>query len=269
MAKQARSKKKYFVVCDNKVLEREIEYDYFGGFANSQKQKCIKSLHSEIKKEYPNAQILEVSTKSPNKNLGIKLSAFNLKLNGSCVEDIFQTSKVFLDKDGNRRSFYDIKNDIESDIFLLDKVKKIEQTQKLYQQIKGVFFLDTKLKRRLNKLYLLLYPDSVLDCFCFKNKLYPNMPVTFFYDYIYIKALLENNIDISKYNIFTDIELSKNSINCQARSCAIYNYLYANNELNAYISKIENMQDFSEVNFKDIEEFYQYKIQKYHPEVLF
>lgn len=45
--------------------------------------------------------------------------------------------------------------------------------------------------------------------------------------------------------------------------------LYANNELNAYISKIENMQDFSEVNFKDIEEFYQYKIQKYHPEVLF
>ncbi|WP_139452439.1 DUF6977 family protein [Campylobacter armoricus] len=266
MVKQARSKKRYFVVHNDKVLERDIEYDYFGGFASSQKQKCIISLHSEIKKEYPKVKILEVSTKSPNKDLGIRLSAFNLKLDGICIEDIFQTSKVFLDKYGCYKNFYDIKNDI----FVLDKIKNEQvKTKKLYHRIKESDFLDTRLKRELNKLYLLLYPDSILDHFYYKNKKYPNHPVTFFYDYIYIKALLENNINISEYDIFTDIEFGKNSINCQARSCAIYNYLYKNNKLNTYINTIETMQSFDKVCFKYIEDFYENIVKKYQNEALF
>ena len=61
--KQPRSKKLCFINQANRVLEKEFEFDYFGGFAIGQKQKCICSLHDESLKQYPNSNILEVSTK--------------------------------------------------------------------------------------------------------------------------------------------------------------------------------------------------------------
>ena len=85
---------------DKKELfrEEEIEFKYYNGFAVSQKQKCIKSLHEHANdKGYKN--ILEVSTKSETL-LGQKLSAFNLQIETEnygliSIESAFQGSKVF------------------------------------------------------------------------------------------------------------------------------------------------------------------------------
>lgn len=62
---------------DNQIImEKVIEFKYYTGFAISQKQKSIKSLHNEIKKIYSDKKILEISSKSEDE-LGIRLSAFN------------------------------------------------------------------------------------------------------------------------------------------------------------------------------------------------
>lgn len=256
--KQPRSKKLCFINQANGVLEKEFEFDYFGGFAIGQKQKCICSLHDEILKQYPNSNILEVSTKSPNKELGFQLSAFNLTLQGVCIEDIFQTAKVFVNSDGYCEGFDEIKERIFNDEIRLDAISNKtdkEKAKKIYQQLKASGFWDTKSKRDLNKLYLMLYPQSQLDYFDYKGKQYPNEPKTLFYDYIYIQALREHKIDLSKYNVFTDIEFGKNSINCQARSCALYNYLICNNELEHYLGVMENIE--TQDNKKEIEKFYE------------
>ncbi len=55
-------------------------FEWYSGFAVSQKQKSIKSLHNAILKADVNAKPLEISTKSMEA-IGIKLSAFNLKIN--------------------------------------------------------------------------------------------------------------------------------------------------------------------------------------------
>ena len=66
-------------------------------------------------------------------------------------------------------------------------------------------------------------------------------PKTAFYDYIYVRAMLENfgkSIDLSEYDWFTDIEFNpERSINCQARSAAIYKLLLISDDLKAADSK--------------------------------
>ena len=80
--------------------EIEVEFEYFNGFAVSQKQKSIRSMHESVNKMDKSLQILEVSTKSTNPT-GVALSAFNLKfyeINTDMeypLENIFQSSKVF------------------------------------------------------------------------------------------------------------------------------------------------------------------------------
>jgi hypothetical protein len=70
----------------------------FSGFAKVQKQKSISSFHENISKQFRYNKILEISTKSKDK-LGVKLSAFNLKINFKdkeyFLESLFQGSKVF------------------------------------------------------------------------------------------------------------------------------------------------------------------------------
>jgi hypothetical protein len=80
--------------------EIEVEFEYFNGFAVSQKQKSIRSMHENVNKMDKSLQILEVSTKSTNPT-GVALSAFNLKFyeintdKEYPLENIFQSSKVF------------------------------------------------------------------------------------------------------------------------------------------------------------------------------
>lgn len=177
-----------FFIRQGKVVSELISFEWFPGFAVSQKQKSIESLHNAILKTNIDGKPLEISTKS-KEHIGTKLSAFNLKLNNYTLENIFQSSKVF----ENGGPYPD----------LLDVPPK-----------------DAKRDDRL-------YNSGNLKAFCYRNETFPLNPKTVFYDFIYIAAVkqslgIEEIREISKYNSFTDIEFNPTkSINTQARSAAI------------------------------------------------
>ena len=186
-------------------IEKECNFQFFTGFALSQKQKSIKSFHDEINKNNPSKQILEVSRRAANE-LGIKLSAFNLKYsnidgNDYPVECVFQSSKVF----SNGKQYKD----------LLYKTAKEAKT-------------DERLKN-----------SGKLIKFSLNNVDWELEPKTYFYDYIYISALAKNKAlceMLLTFDIFTDIEFNpRKSFNCQARSVAIAVTLLKNNLLEKYL----------------------------------
>ena len=197
------AKKKYFKIdlINNKVEEKEIEYIFSPGFAKIQKEKNIKSIKENIeKKEGFENKILEISTKSDT-DLGVKLSAFNLSIKTKkdriiSVEMLFQSSKKF-EKGG---PFLDI----------LDKDSKFAKK-------------DTRLRE-----------SGELVSFIYKGEKWELEPKTLFYDWLYINVLNINieekkiNLkEIKKYQIFTDVEFNhEKSINCQARSLALYIVLH-------------------------------------------
>lgn len=185
--------------------ELKIDFDWFAGFALSQKRKCEISLHLNFLAQYPNHNILEISSSSLTP-LGVQLSAMNLSKetpNGiSCVESIYQSSKIFINPQNNEK--------------------------------KGPFpeylFSDGKTSKKSIRL---LSSGLTLSSYFFENtsweifSSYPHL----FYDYIYISALMEkenenvrNLLLDSDYDAFTD--LATKSINCQARSAAIFVGLY-------------------------------------------
>lgn len=195
----------FFMISDNELyLEENCEFKFYTGFALSQKQKSIISLHEQILKKYPNSNILEVSRKSENP-LGILLSAFNLKLNinGNSypIENIFQSSKVF-------------------------------SLGGPYKDLLQVHPRDAKRDERLKS-------SGKLIAFELNGNTWELEPKTMFYDWLYIHALYRNkNLinNILKYNVFTDIEFNPNkSFNCQARSVAIFVSLYHKGLLEDYL----------------------------------
>ena len=83
-----------FYIYNGKIVSKLYSFEWFSGFAVSQKQKSVESLHNAILNVDMTAKPLEISTKS-KKEIGKKLSAFYLKLNGYTLENIFQSAKVF------------------------------------------------------------------------------------------------------------------------------------------------------------------------------
>lgn len=203
--------KKIFVTKDLKKLfyEELITFQYFPGFSTIQKHKLIESLHDNIKSIYGEKKILEISSHSMQE-LGKKLSAFNLKLkindNEYFIENIFQASKVF-DKGGPY-----------TDLLYVSPVKaKKDERLRNSGKIIGFHFFGEKM---------------------------PINPPNLFYDWIYCNALYQKKEIISElfeYSIFTDIEFNhEKSINCQARSAAIFVSLYRVNLLDYAMSSIHN-----------------------------
>lgn len=187
--------------------EMEVEFKYFNGFAVSQKQKSIADLHKNIKMINPSLKILEISTKSTDP-IGIALSAFNLKFFDEnldkefALENIFQSSKVF-------------------------------EFGGPFRELLNVSPKDAKRDERLKI-------SGNLKCFNYDNENWELEPKTMFYDWIYIKALIRNK-ELSKkildFDCFTDIEFNQEkSINCQARSAAIFVSLCKRNIINEVIS---------------------------------
>lgn len=176
----------FFYSRDGYIRQADVDFTWYSGFAVSQKQKSIMSMHEAIKREgyIP----LEVSTKSQDE-LGRKLSAFNLKLDGHYLENIFQSSKVF----------------VEGGPYT-DLLEVEPKTAKRDERLKS---------------------SGSLVCFRYKEADWPLLPRTAFYDYIYYCAAREtlSEEDLSKlrkYTAFTDIEFNPNkSMNTQARSIAI------------------------------------------------
>ncbi len=192
------------------VIRNLIEYEYFSGFALSQKQKCIASLHSAA--EFQGiSNILEISSKSPVE-LGKKLSAFNLQFEINkipySVEQIFQASKVF-----------------ELGGPYLDLYNKTSKEAKMDERLKN---------------------SGKIVAFKFLDCNFPTQPYTFFYDWLYSNALLENKgllTNALNYNAFSDIEFNeKKSLNCQAYSLALFSSVCKNSKeilLKESISKEE------------------------------
>lgn len=182
-----------FYIDDNKVKQRDIDFTWHSGFALSQKQKCIRSLHESIRMSDPVLNPLEISTKSENE-LGRSLSAFNLKLDGTYLENVFQSSKVF------------------------------EQGGP-YTDLMNVPPKEARGDERLRN-------SGKLVAFEYAGTRFALEPKTVFYDFIYLKAVLYSRIDyfdLLQFNGFTDIEFNpKRSLNTQARSVAIIRLLLEN-----------------------------------------
>ncbi|QYJ71024.1 hypothetical protein K0H59_18705 [Shewanella sp. FJAT-51649] len=197
------AKRPVFIALHDRVGVREslIDFKWHSGFAVSQKQKSIQSLHREAMHHgYEN--LLEISSKSEC-DLGVALSAFNLKITTKkhkrtfTVESAFQGSKVF-----ERGGPY-------VELFLQDSLSAKR---------------DIRLKESGN---LVKFQFFGID--------YPNEPRTFFYDWLYINALVQNSVlseQVRSFDGFTDIEFNpEKSINCQAHSVALYQSLVANGVL--------------------------------------
>lgn len=181
-------KRPAFFIHQGKVVSEMYSFDWFPGFAVSQKQKSIESLHNAILKTDVDGKPLEISTKG-KEVIGIKLSAFNLKLNNYALENIFQSAKVF----ENGGPYPD----------LLDVLPK-----------------EAKHDKRLHN-------SGNLRAFHYQNEYFPLIPKTVFYDFIYIAAVKQSFASdeinaISNYNYFTDIEFNPSkSINTQARAATM------------------------------------------------
>lgn len=170
--------------------EVPVDFTWFSGFAPSQKQKSIESMHGEARKLglYP---LLEVSTKSKSE-LGRRLSAFSLKLVTQGVkttlESAYQSSKVF--------------------------------------SVSGQHTEALNLDPYGAKKHIRLNAKGEVVAFRFEGRNYPTEPKNAFYDWLYIRSIqphvdwIAKNVDFYGY---TDIEFNpEKSINCQARSVATY-----------------------------------------------
>ena len=169
----------------------------------------------------PGARVLEVSSRS-EEELGVRLSAFNLMMtwgNGAriSVESAFQGSKVF------------------------------EQGGP-YRDLWGKSSRDAKRDPRLRS-------SGGIVGFQFGDKRFASEPKTFFYDWLYIHTLAqEENAALAEgilaYDAFTDIEFNpKRSINCQAEAAAIFVSLSRRGLLR---DALESEDGFREIVFQGV-----------------
>ena len=183
----------------------DIEFKWYPGFAKSQLQKSIASLHEAAEGQHI-TPILEISGKSMSP-LGVSLSAFNLPLelpNGRTmsVECAYQGSKVF--ENGGP-----------------------------YHELYSVPSRAAKTDDRLRN-------SGVLIAFNFCGEAFPTEPKTAFYDWLYITALYQKKTGLVKelkaFQGFSDIVFNPNrSFNCQARAAALFVSLSKNGLINEQI----------------------------------
>ena len=181
----------------NLYKEQAIDFQWVPGLAISQGRKSVINLHDAARLKSNLQSILEISTRSQS-NLGVTLSAFNLQISIEGrrfpVEAVYQSSKIFQ----NGGPFYDLisASSLESKV-------------------------DTRLKS-----------SGELVGFRFESQNWPITSSPNFYDYLYIRALLETSerSKLLDYDAFSDIaynqtsssQVKGKSFNCQARSAAIY-----------------------------------------------
>ena len=186
------------------VEEVFLQLTWHPGFAAVQKEKNIKALHeAAVFAGYRN--ILEVSTKSANKR-GRHLSAFHMKIkterSGKIpLECAFQGSKIF-ERGGPFVDLYETE---------AREAKK-----------------DPRLKQ-----------CGSLIAFEFEGVRWPLEPKTAFYDWLYTRSVYPHQEWATKlhaYDGFSDIEFNPfRSINCQARSIALFLSLLKRGQLDEAI----------------------------------
>jgi hypothetical protein len=167
---------------DELVRELFFPLTWHSGFAQSQKEKNVAALHSAAAQRGL-APLLEISSKSKSER-GRHMSAFKLEL-------AFQGSKVF-ERGGPYTDLYR-KGDSE--------IGQAKRDPRLLQ-------------------------SGRLVGFSFEGTDFPPEPKTAFYDWLYCTFLWDHREWATKlytYAGFTDIEFNpQRSINCQARSVALF-----------------------------------------------
>lgn len=187
-----------FEVCESAPYfnEKMTEFKFYSGFSPAQKKRSMESLQQAYLLSEPGKRVLEISRASDNP-LGDALSAFNLMItpkNGKpySVECAFQAAKVF----ENGGPYTD----------LLHGSSKQAKT-------------DPRIRESGNIIGFRLW-----------NMDFSSEPKTFFYNWLYHMALNthpELYENLLEYDAFTDIMFTPGrSLNCQARSAAIFVSLY-------------------------------------------
>lgn len=198
----------------SRELVKEFYFDikWNSGFAPVQKKKNIASLHAAAAKA-GYSPILEISSKSDDK-LGQHLSAFHLKVRDAratemLLEAAFQGSKVF-ERGGPFTDLYTTEG-------------------------------------RIAKRDPRLQGSGRLTGFRFNEFSFPLEPKTIFYDWLYVNAIYPHREWLERlyrYAGFTDIEFNPaRSINCQARSCALFVSLMRNGQLRHAVTSPEAFTD--------------------------
>jgi hypothetical protein len=194
------------------VEEVSLPLVWSPGFAPIQKAKNIKALH-ESARHAGYAPVLEISTKSEEK-LGRHLSAFHLKVQTPSLGEIplecaFQGSKVF--KGGG--PFTDL---YRADVRAAKKDPRLRSSGELIG-------------------------------FSFQGQPFPLTPPTMFYDWLYLGAIYihrEYLVRLQRYAAFSDIEFNpEKSINCQARSCALFVSLTRRSALESAMTSASAFRD--------------------------
>ncbi|MFN2234233.1 MAG: DUF6977 family protein [Anaerolineales bacterium] len=170
-----------------------VDFEWFPGVSLQQKQRSIESLHTAAERLHDLSPLLEISSKSPDK-IGVDLSAFSLTMDNpplehsTTIEAVFQGSKVF--------------------------------------ELGGPFtdmYLQTA---RAAKKDPRLQSSGKLRSFQFGETSWKLEPETAFYDWLYLLALQQHEklaYKLLDYKAFSDIEFNpKRSVNCQARSAALF-----------------------------------------------
>src|SRR5215469_6005687 len=186
-------------ISGTKELVKEVYFNitWHPGFAPAQKKKNVAELHrAAVRAGYPS--LLEISSKSEEK-LGQHLSAFHLKVRDDNIGEIrleaaFQGSKVF-ERGGPFTDLYSVEG------------KSAKRDPRLQE-------------------------SGRLTGFRFNDFSFPLEPKTIFYDWLYVTAIFPHRDWLERlylYSGFTDIEFNPGkSINCQARSCALFVSLMRN-----------------------------------------
>ncbi len=208
-------------------FEKEIEFDWYKGMSWQVRQRSSLAMEKAIEEIYPKTRgrILEVSTKSSNLKLGVDLSAMNLVYTDFAtqemysIENWFQSSKQFT-KHGEVFGPYTELLNVDS------KSAKRFVNSNLDKKIIEQYADNALFNRIQNEI-----KGASLSSFVFLGKSYNTEPKSGFYDYIYSKALSQNQElanAIKGYTVFTDIEFNPIingrvvRYNTQARACAIF-----------------------------------------------
>jgi len=170
------------------VMERNFDFSWAPGFAVVQKKKNVHALHEAARRGGIQG-LLEISTKSDDE-VGRRLSAFSLKLpiDGRMVhlESTYQSAKVF--------------------------------------RYTGPFIEIMEMSPREAKRFVRENARGDLIGFRLNEAEYPLTPKNAFYDWLYIRSLVDHSDWISKnvnFSVFTDIEFNpQKQVNCQARAFA-------------------------------------------------
>jgi hypothetical protein len=190
---------------DELVREVFLPLTWHSGFAQVQKEKNIEALH-EAARARGLSPLLEVSSKSKSER-GRHMSAFHMTIPTKCcgrikLELAFQGSKVF----ENGGPFADLYRKADTEIGQAKRDPRLQDSGRLV----GFRFEDIE---------------------------FPLEPKTAFYDWLYCSFLWDHRKWATKlyaYAGFTDIEFNPHrSINCQARSAALFLSLMKRGDLDA------------------------------------